>query len=91
VFLSSISVYEIQLKKALKRLNVEIDYEDLVREEILTELPLTFKHSEHCFDLPLIHRDPFDRMLIAQSIVEKIPLITSDKMIQQYDFKFISA
>ncbi|MEM0941005.1 MAG: PIN domain-containing protein [Bacteroidota bacterium] len=48
-------------------------------------------HIAYTYDLPLIHRDPFDRLLIAQSIVEGIPLITADKQIQQYNFPYVKA
>lgn len=90
VYLSTISIYEILLKRKIGKLDFTEKFEDLIRDEVFIPLDLNYKHSLATYDLPLIHRDPFDRMLIAQSIVEKIPLITSDKMIQQYDFKFIS-
>ncbi len=91
LFISSISVFEIQHKRKLGKLNVEINFQDLLETGIFNPLNLTTPHAEYCINMPLIHRDPFDRMLIAQSIVEKIPLITADKQIHQYDFEFIRA
>ncbi len=91
LFMSSISVFEIQHKRKLGKLNVEINFQELMEAGIFTPLSLKTKHAEYCINMPLIHRDPFDRILIAQSIVEKIPLITADTLVQQYDFNFIKA
>jgi PIN domain nuclease of toxin-antitoxin system len=49
-------------------------------------LPIRAEHVRRIEELPLIHKDPYDRMLIAQSVVEKMPLVTGDRTIQQYEF-----
>jgi PIN domain nuclease of toxin-antitoxin system len=48
-------------------------------------LPIQFRHALHVYDLPSIHRDPFDRVLIAQSRLEELPLLTADPEIARYD------
>ncbi len=90
LYLSSISCFEIQQKRYIGKLSRDPRYQDLFESGDLIELPFTYQHAEQTLDLPMIHRDPFDRMLIAQSIVEGIPLVTSDHHIQQYDFEFIA-
>ncbi|MEQ8715622.1 MAG: type II toxin-antitoxin system VapC family toxin [Cyclobacteriaceae bacterium] len=90
LYLSSISCFEIQQKRYVGKLSRDPRYQDLFESGDLIELPFKSSHAERTFQLPLIHRDPFDRMLIAQSMVEGIPLVTADKTIQQYDFEFIA-
>lgn len=91
VVVSSISFWEIQIKRQLGKLAFEIDLGHLVRDGIVSSLSISYKHSLAVYDLPAIHKDPFDRMLIAQSKTEGIPLVTADKNIQQYDLVFIPA
>jgi PIN domain nuclease of toxin-antitoxin system len=50
----------------------------------MTELPVTIRHGEAVRNLPLHHRDPFDRLLVAQALVESLILVTSDKKLAQY-------
>jgi PIN domain nuclease of toxin-antitoxin system len=57
---------------------------DLIRRLRLTELPVTVRHGEAVGKLPLHHRDPFDRLLIAQAQVEGLVLVTGDRKLAQY-------
>lgn len=91
VVVSSISFWEIQIKRQLGKLTFDLDLGHLVRAGIVSSLPITYKHSLAVYDLPALHKDPFDRMLIAQSKIEGIPLLTADKNIQLYDLVFIPA
>jgi PIN domain nuclease of toxin-antitoxin system len=50
----------------------------------MTELPVTIQHGEAVRDLPLHHRDPFDRLLVAQAMVEGLILVTGDKRLTEY-------
>ena len=52
-------------------------------------LSLTFEHVRRLEDLPLHHRDPFDRILVAQSLEEKLPLVTSDRLFERYPVELI--
>jgi PIN domain nuclease of toxin-antitoxin system len=53
------------------------------------ELPITFAHAEFAATLPLLHRDPFDRMLVAQAIVEQMVLVTADSQLSGYPVKLL--
>ncbi|HEX6441685.1 MAG TPA: type II toxin-antitoxin system VapC family toxin [Stellaceae bacterium] len=84
---STASLWEIAIKSGLKRPNFPIDAA-LFRRNLLNnnyqELPVTGEHAVAVAGLPLLHRDPFDRLLVAQSIVEGITLLTSDPRLAQY-------
>jgi PIN domain nuclease of toxin-antitoxin system len=83
--LSAISLSEIAIKCSLGKL-------DLKPEQVATGLsdfraqvlPYTGAHAYQLFDLPLHHRDPFDRQIIAQAMAEDIPIVTSDKIFRRY-------
>lgn len=87
MFFSSVTIWEIAIKQALKRSGFFGDGR-VIRQGLLEngfkELALTSNHAVHVADLPLIHQDPFDRILIAQAISENITLLTSDIKIAQY-------
>jgi PIN domain nuclease of toxin-antitoxin system len=81
------SIWEIAIKSGLKRQDFEIDAR-LLRRELLDngfeELPITSEHVIATAALPSIHKDPFDRLLVAQSITEGITLLTADPLVGQY-------
>lgn len=85
VYLSAVSVYEIEVKMAAGRLAIEGDY--LATANRLRCHPLDFNrdHAREAARLPLLHRDPFDRMLIAQARVEGLTLATADRNIRRYE------
>jgi len=88
IYVSSLAMFEILHKKKVGKLEFDYNIDEL---EFFTWLDLSRDHIRHTYELPRIHRDPFDRLLIAQSIIEGIPLITSDKQIQQYNFPHVKA
>ena len=57
----------------------------------IPDLPVTFRHAEIAAGLPLIHRDPFDRMLVAQAQAEGLTLVTDDSQIARYDVSLMAA
>jgi PIN domain nuclease of toxin-antitoxin system len=86
--LSVASVWEIAIKVKLGKLVVQGGV-DAARQEMLTaigarELAITSTHALAAADLPALHRDPFDRILVAQAIVEGLVLVTADEMVRQY-------
>lgn len=87
IFFSAASLWEIVIKQSLGRDDFQVDSR-ILRRELLDngyiELPITSEHTLAIYDLPLIHKDPFDRILIAQSRVEGILLLTSDHIVAQY-------
>ena len=91
LFVSVLSFFEIEQKRRSGKLKFDYDFKWLIEEGYFGVIDLRIDHIYQTKDLPLIHKDPFDRLLIAQSIVEGIPLITSDKQIQQYDFPYVKA
>lgn len=84
---SSASLWEIAIKQGLGRDDFKVEAH-LLRRGLLDngydELPITSEHAIAVISLPPIHKDPFDRMLVAQSIVEGITLLTSDPLVGQY-------
>ena len=81
---SVISYWEIAIKKALGKLEVSNNWPDLVEETGLVWLNLEPKHIAKLEKLPLLHHDPFDRLLISQAKVEGMTLLTHDKVVLQY-------
>jgi PIN domain nuclease of toxin-antitoxin system len=85
VFVSAASVWEVAIKRALGKIRVEP--EELVAavaESNFRELPVTAKHAAHVARLPDHHRDPFDRLLVAQSLTEQAHLLTVDRVLGIY-------
>ena len=84
---SAASLWEVAIKSALKRPNFRVDA-PLFRRNLLIngyrELAVTGEHAVAVAALPPLHRDPFDRILVAQSVVEGITLLTSDPLVAQY-------
>ena len=86
VFISSASVWEISIKAAAGRLVFPIHrYEAIARRLGATILPILAGHAILAGTLPRHHADPFDRMLIAQAIVENLTLVTGDRQIARYE------
>lgn len=85
VYISSASIWEAGIKIAAGKLEAEID--DLI-EGIQTsqfiELPITAQHAKQAAQLPDIHRDPFDRILVAQTLCEPLRLLTADEQVARY-------
>jgi len=87
LFFSAANLWEITIKKAQDRADFQVDPRPL-RETLLLggfqELQITSEHAMAVGQLPKIHRDPFDRILIAQSLVERCVLLTVDRKVSQY-------
>ena len=91
VFVSSVSVWEIAIKKAMGKLETPDNLQQEIALHRFTPLQINYDHAELAGKLPDIHKDPFDRMLIAQAIIEKLTLVTRDKAIAQYDVNILAA
>ena len=94
LLLSSVVVWEIVIKREIGKIvfqknNLEIFIRRVIEEYGFIPLPVTSTHALELENLPGIHRDPFDRMLISQARVEKAILITSDRIIQNYDVETV--
>ena len=93
LFLSAASGWEISIKARLGRLQLPANLNEYIAEQLqsnaITVLPIQLNHAMQVYKLPDHHKDPFDRMLIAQSQLEKLPLLTKDRMIANYDVAII--
>lgn len=87
VFFSAASLWEIAIKSALRRDDFQIDPEGILAvmpETGFIELPIRARHTVEVARLAMIHKDPFDRLLIAQSRLEPMILLTNDVVLTQY-------
>ena len=91
VFVSSASVWEISIKQKLGKLEAPDNLLEEIRMHRFTPLPIKADHAQLAGTLPYIHKDPFDRMLIAQTIIEKLVLLTRDEPIAKYNVKILKA
>ncbi len=91
VFISSATVWEMSIKQSQGKLDVPDNLQEEISLHRFTQLSINFEHAQLAGKLPNIHKDPFDRMLIAQANIEKLTLVTRDKLIAQYDVAVIEA
>ncbi|TCO34624.1 PIN domain nuclease of toxin-antitoxin system [Kribbella steppae] len=91
VHVSAATVWELSIKTALGKLEIPDDLTELLEQSGLSELPIRFQHAERAGRLPPVHRDPFDRMLIAQALTERLTLVTRDELIHKYDVPILKA
>ena len=89
VYLSSISIAELMIKSSIGKLKIDYDVIEMVKESGIELLDFTAEDAVLLKELPPHHRDPFDRMLICQSMANKMKLMTDDKKIQLYGCKLI--
>ena len=91
ILLSMASLWEIAIKYSVGKLNLPSPYEDFVAQQILHNdidvLSVQISHLTVVAQLPFHHRDPFDRLLIAQSISEGIPILSADSNFDAYSVK----
>ena len=85
IFLSPVSLWEITIKQSAGKLAGPPDLAERVRDMGFHELPVTYAHGIAAGRLPLHHRDPFDRMLVAQAVTERLTLASRDASVALYD------
>ena len=91
VFVSAVTGWEISVKRAKGRMTAPDNLSAMVEERGFIHLPLTFHHAEQAGNLPMHHRDPVDRMLIAQAQAEGLVLVTRDAVIPLYGIRIMAA
>jgi PIN domain nuclease of toxin-antitoxin system len=84
VMLSAAVVWEVEIKRSLGKLEVPDGFGELLLEAGADALPVTVEHVTAVGSLPWHHRDPFDRMLVAQARIEKAVLLSSDEALRAY-------
>jgi PIN domain nuclease of toxin-antitoxin system len=93
LFLSAVSGWEIAIKAKLGRLQLPDHLEPFIEDQMVLNgvesLPVQMAHALYVYRLPSHHRDPFDRMLIAQAKLEGLPILTADAQIARYSIKTI--
>jgi PIN domain nuclease of toxin-antitoxin system len=91
IVVSVISLWEIAIKRARGRLQAPDNLRALIAQARGIELDVVGSHAERVATLPDIHRDPFDRMLVAQAIDEGLTLVTRDAMLLRYSVEVFSS
>lgn len=87
IFVSSISIAELMIKCSIGKLEIDDDLLDLIQRMGFEYLDYTPQAAIGLKDLPFIHRDPFDRMLITQAKQHRCVLMSNDAIVRQYDCK----
>ncbi len=83
--LSAVSVWEVAVKRGLGKLAAPSDFHEQMYRQGLRGLPVADVHGARVADLPLHHRDPFDRLLVAQALVEGMSIVSIDPRLRAYD------
>jgi PIN domain nuclease of toxin-antitoxin system len=91
VFVSAVTVWEVTIKQQLGKITAPADLPEAIRDSDLANLPVTADHAVAAGRLPLVHRDPFDRVMVAQALTEGLTLVTRDKALRGYDVPVLSA
>lgn len=91
VFMSAASIWEIRIKKSIGKIDIPLNFKEILEKQPFEVLSITSEHAHAIKELPLIHRDPFDRMLIAQGKIEKLAIITRDNFFSEYNINVIKA
>ena len=87
VYFSAASIWEIAIKSALRRQDFRVDLaamQEALLSMRLIELPVSAAHAARVAGLPRVHQDPFDRLLVAQSLIESMPLVSADTILDAY-------
>jgi PIN domain nuclease of toxin-antitoxin system len=88
-YVSIVSLWEISIKLALNKVSLPAPYASYIPEQVrlnqFTVMPMKFKHTVRQMSLPMYHRDPFDRLLLAQAIEEGLTVVSGDEQFLQYD------
>jgi len=93
IFFSAVSGWEIAVKTGLGRVNLPSNPEQFIPQQIAANafdvLPLYLRHALRVYALPDLHRDPFDRMLVAQAAVEGLPILSADPQLHGYPVEIV--
>ncbi|HET8954874.1 MAG TPA: type II toxin-antitoxin system VapC family toxin [Solirubrobacterales bacterium] len=89
VLVSAVVLWEVAIKRRLGKLDVSEDLLDQLERSEVDMLPITARHADWVAALPMHHRDPFDRLLVAQAQSEEIPLVTADGDLADYGIEVV--
>ena len=91
VFVSATVIWEIRIKQSLGKLKIPKDFKNILDQQPFEMLAITAEHAHAVGNLPSYHRDPFDRMLIAQAKVEELTVVTRDIHFKKYKIPILQA
>jgi PIN domain nuclease of toxin-antitoxin system len=91
VAVSAVTVWEITIKQAVGKLDATGDIPSVLRDNGFDPFPITVDHAALAGSLPLHHTDPFDRMLVAQSMLDDFALVTRDRHLSAYGVRIVTA
>ena len=89
IYISAATSWEIAIKKSLGKLDAPDNIEKIIHSKGFDPLPISLAHGEAAGKLPKHHKDPFDRMLIAQAQIEGLSIITHDNLFKMYPVNII--
>ena len=89
VVVSAAVIWEIRIKQSIGKLDIDPSFLDVIRNQGFELLPITADHAYAVGDLPLHHRDPFDRIIIAQAKLENLTVVTRDSLFSQYEIPIV--
>ena len=89
VFLSAISIVELMIKSSIGKLNIKFNPLEMAEKMLVDILDFSGTHAVALGKMPFHHKDPFDRMIIAQAITNKLVLMTDDSKFSKYNIKII--
>jgi PIN domain nuclease of toxin-antitoxin system len=81
---STVSFWELAIKQTLGKIDMSIRFDQMEKRHGIRELPISSKYTTELRSLPMLHDDPFDRMLVAQAMVEGMVLVTGDRRLAGY-------
>ncbi len=84
IFLSAASLWEIRIKQSIGRLRLPRSFDQALEQQGFEALSVNFSHTAALAMIPKLHKDPFDRMLLAQAISEKLQLLSADSALHAY-------
>ncbi len=91
IIVSVVSAWEVAIKKALNKLEAPEDLKEMIVDSGFELMPVDYEHAWQVKDLPLHHRDPFDRLLVSQAKVESLTFVTRDSWLKAYNVPILEA
>ena len=91
IILSAAVIWEIRIKQGIGKLKIEPNFYNVIKEQGFEMLAITSDHANAVGDLPKHHRDPFDRILIAQALLEGFTVVTHDAIFNKYPIPVLGA
>lgn len=89
IVVSAVTVWEVAIKRGLGKLDAPDDLLPQLERAGVDLLPITARHADRVAALPPHHRDPFDRLLVAQATIERLALVSADRPLDRYDVEVV--